>query len=63
MEKYIGIDVHPESCTIAVMNSAGRHNRPFVRRWLGQRADLTLTNAPLGEAIVPSTGRVVALEN
>jgi hypothetical protein len=23
-------------------------NRPFVRRWLGQRADLALTNAPLG---------------
>ena len=30
MEKYIGIDVHSESCTIAVMNSAGRQLRQQV---------------------------------
>lgn len=30
MEKYIGIDIHSESCTIAVMNSAGRQLRQQV---------------------------------
>jgi transposase len=30
MDKYIGIDVHSESCTIAVMNSAGRQLRQQV---------------------------------
>jgi transposase len=30
MEKYIGIDVHSESCTIAVMNSAGKQLRQQV---------------------------------
>jgi hypothetical protein len=31
-------------------------NRPFARGWLGQRVDLTLTNAPLGEAVVADSG-------
>ena len=34
-------------------------NRPFAKRWLGQRADLTLTNAPLGEASVAVPGNSV----
>jgi hypothetical protein len=33
-------------------------NRPFARGWLGQRVDLTLTNAPLGEASVASRGHL-----
>ena len=33
MERYIGMDVHAASCTLAVISEKTSRSRPTARRW------------------------------